>query len=107
MSNVNVMADNLNPLLVPCHSAVRSDGRMRSYAFGADRKARLLKREGVSPEELAGAPYLTTPISGVVSHATCRKARRIQPENCRYFHRINKAIAGGYRPGKVCRPVVA
>ena len=103
----NVMANNPVPLLVPCHRVVRNDGRTGSYAFGADEKVRLLKLEGVSPEEISDAPYVATPTTGIVCHATCRNARRIQPENRRTFRSAGNAFAAGYRPCKVCRPVAA
>lgn len=103
----NVMAKNPVPLLVPCHRVVRNDGRTGSYAFGAGEKVRLLEQEGVSPDELARSPYVATPTTGVVCHATCRNARRIRPENRRAFRSMSEATAAGFRPCKVCRPVAA
>ena len=103
----NVMANNPVPLIVPCHRVVRNDGRTGSYAFGAGEKARLLKLEGVSPEEIAGTPYVATPTTGIVCHTTCRNARRIRPENRRTFRSVREAKNAGYRPCKVCRPVAA
>ncbi len=32
---------------VPCHRVVRSDGHVGEYAFGTDKKIRLLRSEGV------------------------------------------------------------
>jgi methylated-DNA-[protein]-cysteine S-methyltransferase len=78
-----------------------------SYAFGAGEKVRLLEGEGVSTRELARAPYVATPTTGIVCHATCRNARRIRPENRRPFRGVDAAISAGYRPCKVCRPVAA
>jgi O-6-methylguanine DNA methyltransferase len=103
----NVMANNPVPLLVPCHRVVRNDGSTGSYAFGAGEKVRLLRLEGVSPEEISGSPYVATPTTGVVCHATCRNAKRIQPENRRSFRSVKEATEAGYRPCKVCRPMVA
>ena len=103
----NVMANNPIPLLVPCHRVVRNDGRTGSYAFGTGEKVRLLRLEGASPEEISGSPYLATPTTGVVCHATCRNARRIRPESRRLFRSVKGAADAGYRPCKVCRPVVA
>lgn len=33
-------------VLIPCHRVVRSDGSLGGYAYGLDRKAKLLEREG-------------------------------------------------------------
>ena len=103
----NVMANNPVPLIVPCHRVVRNDGRTGGYAFGVGKKVRLLRLEGVAPEEIAGAPYVATPTTGIVCHATCRNARRIQPENRRPFRSVKEATKAGYRPCEVCRPVAA
>ena len=103
----NIMANNPIPLLVPCHRVVRNDGHTGSYAFGAEEKVRLLELEGVSPEEVAGSPYVATPTTGIVCHATCRNARRIRPENRLPFRSLRGATDAGYRPCKVCRPVAA
>jgi O-6-methylguanine DNA methyltransferase len=32
---------------VPCHRVVRSDGRVGGFAWGAERKARMLRAEGI------------------------------------------------------------
>ncbi|MEJ7843077.1 MAG: methylated-DNA--[protein]-cysteine S-methyltransferase [Rubrobacter sp.] len=102
-----VMANNPVPLLVPCHRVVRNDGTTGSYAFGAGEKVGLLRGEGVPVEEISGSPYLGTPTTGIFCHATCRNARRIQPENRRRFRSSQAATKAGFRPCKVCRPVVA
>ena len=102
----SVMAGNPIPLLIPCHRVVRNDGATGNYAFGASVKVELLKEEGVLAEELARAPYVATPSTGVFCHATCRNARRIKPENRRHLRSAEEALAAGYRPCRVCRPVV-
>src|ERR671916_1473088 len=102
-----VMANNPVPLLVPCHRVVRNDGTIGSYAFGAEQKVRLLELEGVPTKEIARTPYLATPTTGIVCHATCRNARRIRPENRRSFRSVRGAVEAGYRPCEVCRPVAA
>ena len=38
---------NPNPILVPCHRVVRSDGSVGGYAFGEAEKTQLLSSEGV------------------------------------------------------------
>jgi AraC family transcriptional regulator of adaptative response/methylated-DNA-[protein]-cysteine methyltransferase len=39
-------ASNPVPLIVPCHRVVRGDGALGGYRLGAERKRRLLEREG-------------------------------------------------------------
>ena len=102
-----VMANNPVPLLIPCHRVIRNDGTTGSYAFGAGEKVELLEGEGVSVEELAGSPYLATSTTGIFCHATCPNARRIKPENRRRFRSTEAATNAGYRPCRVCRPIVA
>ena len=102
-----VMANNPVPLLVPCHRVVKNDGTTGNYAFGAGDKVGLLEAEGVPVEEISGFPYLATPTTGIFCHATCRNARRIRPENRRHFRSSQAATNAGFRPCKVCRPVVA
>ena len=41
------MAQNQRLVTVPCHRVVRSDGTLGQYALGADKKAQLLRHEGV------------------------------------------------------------
>lgn len=41
------MNKNPNPVVVPCHRVVNSGGRMGNYAFGGERKQRLLEQEGL------------------------------------------------------------
>ncbi|MBO1900799.1 methylated-DNA--[protein]-cysteine S-methyltransferase [Leucobacter weissii] len=40
-------ANNLVPLIVPCHRIVRTDGGLGGYLFGTELKRRLLAHEGV------------------------------------------------------------
>jgi O-6-methylguanine DNA methyltransferase len=101
-----VMANNPVPLLVPCHRVIKNDGTIGRYAFGTEEKVGLLEAEGVSVREMIGFPYLATPTTGIVCHSTCRNARRIRPENRRPFRSVKEAMAAGYRPCRVCRPVV-
>ena len=37
--------------LVPCHRVVNSDGRIGGFAWGADKKIYILKKEGVSVKD--------------------------------------------------------
>lgn len=41
------MNKNPNPVIVPCHRVVNTDGRLGQYAFGCERKQQLLESEGI------------------------------------------------------------
>jgi len=43
----NAMAHNPNPIVVPCHRVVNSDGKLGGYAFGKAKKIELLIDEGI------------------------------------------------------------
>lgn len=42
-----ILNKNPNPIVVPCHRVVMSDGSIGGYAFGKARKKELLKKEGL------------------------------------------------------------
>jgi methylated-DNA-[protein]-cysteine S-methyltransferase len=43
----SILAKNPNPIKVPCHRIVMSDGKVGGYAYGTARKKELLEKEGV------------------------------------------------------------
>jgi methylated-DNA-[protein]-cysteine S-methyltransferase len=43
-----ILGKNPNPVKVPCHRIVMSNGKIGGYAYGHDRKKELLEREGIS-----------------------------------------------------------
>jgi methylated-DNA-[protein]-cysteine S-methyltransferase len=43
-----ILNKNPNPILVPCHRVVKSDGKIGGYALGISKKKELLENEGVS-----------------------------------------------------------
>ena len=43
-----ILAKNPNPIVVPCHRVVMSDGKLGGYAYGSTRKRELLEKEGIS-----------------------------------------------------------
>jgi methylated-DNA-[protein]-cysteine S-methyltransferase len=43
-----ILGRNPNPIKVPCHRVVMSDGKLGGYMYGNDRKRELLEREGIS-----------------------------------------------------------
>jgi|SRR5215813_14037839 methylated-DNA-[protein]-cysteine S-methyltransferase len=43
-----ILGRNPNPIRVPCHRVVKSDGTLGGYRGGVDKKMELLKKEGIS-----------------------------------------------------------
>ena len=43
-----ILGRNPNPIKVPCHRVVMSDGKVGGYLYGIDRKKELLEKEGIS-----------------------------------------------------------
>lgn len=98
------------PFIIPCHRVVRSDGGLGEYSGGGpEAKIRVLSYEGVPPDVLnaASAPYHGSRTTHIFCYPTCRAARRIQPQHLVEFGTSTKALAAGYRPCMICRPVVA
>jgi len=44
----NAMNKNPNPIEVPCHRVVKTDGSLGGYAYGSNKKIALLESEGLS-----------------------------------------------------------
>jgi methylated-DNA-[protein]-cysteine S-methyltransferase len=42
-----ILNRNPDPIVVPCHRVVKSDGNVGGYAYGSGAKSKLLKKEGV------------------------------------------------------------
>jgi methylated-DNA-[protein]-cysteine S-methyltransferase len=43
-----ILGENPNPIKVPCHRVVMSNGRVGGYAYGTAKKRQLLENEGLS-----------------------------------------------------------
>jgi methylated-DNA-[protein]-cysteine S-methyltransferase len=43
-----ILGRNPNPITVPCHRVVMSDGKVGGYKYGSDKKRELLEEEGIS-----------------------------------------------------------
>src|SRR5215468_11482457 len=43
-----ILGRNPNPIKVPCHRVVMSNGKIGGYLYGIDRKKELLEKEGIS-----------------------------------------------------------
>jgi O-6-methylguanine DNA methyltransferase len=96
------------PFIIPCHRVVRSDGSLGEYSGGGPEvKVRVLTYEGVPVDALGAksAPYHGSRTTHIFCYPTCRAARRTQPGNLVEFASPAKALAAGYRPCKLCRPV--
>ena len=46
----SAIGKNPNPITVPCHRVVKSNGEVGGYAFGVEKKMQLLQKEGVQVE---------------------------------------------------------
>jgi methylated-DNA-[protein]-cysteine S-methyltransferase len=42
-----ILNKNPNPIIVPCHRVVKSNGDLGGYAYGSIAKRKLLEKEGV------------------------------------------------------------
>jgi len=42
-----ILNRNPNPIIVPCHRVVKSNGDIGGYAYGSDAKRKLLEKEGI------------------------------------------------------------
>jgi methylated-DNA-[protein]-cysteine S-methyltransferase len=43
----NAMKKNKNPIVIPCHRVVKSNGEIGGYSKGISKKIKLLKKEGI------------------------------------------------------------
>jgi O-6-methylguanine DNA methyltransferase len=104
------LGHNPVPLVVPCHRVVRSDGTIGQYSMGGpESKRRLLRDEGVDPDDLerlarAGVRFIGSATTRIVCLPTCHHARRIGHARRVPFRTLAAAAAAGYRPCRACRP---
>lgn len=108
----NIIARNVVPFVVPCHRVVPSAGGIGQYAFGSVMKRALLEREGVDVAELERlgrehVRYIGSRTTHVFCFPTCHGAIRIHEDNRVPFRDADDALEHGYRPCRVCQPVVA
>lgn len=47
----NILKNNPNPVIIPCHRVVKSDGKIGGYAYGKNIKKILLETEGIDIED--------------------------------------------------------
>ena len=48
-----IIANNPNPIVVPCHRVVKSSGEIGGFMYGEDKKKELLEKEGIEIENRA------------------------------------------------------
>ncbi|MGE5334669.1 MAG: methylated-DNA--[protein]-cysteine S-methyltransferase, partial [Nitrososphaerota archaeon] len=107
----SALKHNPIPVLIPCHRVVLSDGRLGQYAMGGTHVKRvLLEAEGAEPETLETlaeqhVQFFGSDTTNVFCFPTCRHARRVSPQHHVTFSSAREAVAKGYRPCKVCRPL--
>ena len=107
----SALKHNPIPVLIPCHRVVLSDGQLGQYAMGGvGVKRALLEAEGAEPEALAAMAqqhvrFIGSDSADVFCFLTCRNARRISEQRRITFSSAREAVARGYRPCKVCRPI--
>ena len=107
----NILANNVVPIVVPCHRVVPTGGGIGNYAFGSAAKRELLAREGVDVDSLEalereGVRYIGSKTTKIVCFPTCKDAQRIREENRVPFRGEAEAIEKGFRPCKHCQPFV-
>lgn len=108
----NVIASNVVPFIVPCHRVVPSSGGVGRYYFGSEMKRELLRDEGVDVDQLDDLArehirFIGSKTTHVFCFPTCRGARQIREENRVPFRDADDALESGYRPCRLCQPVVA
>ena len=42
-----IIANNPNPISIPCHRVVKSNGEIGGFAYGEQRKTEILEKEGI------------------------------------------------------------
>ncbi|HEU5181843.1 MAG TPA: methylated-DNA--[protein]-cysteine S-methyltransferase [Candidatus Polarisedimenticolia bacterium] len=107
-----VVAGNRIPFVLPCHRVVPAGGGTGEYAFGSEKKRRLLRREGVDVDQLddlarRGVRLIGSRTTGIACVPTCRDARRIRADNQVPLRGPADAHQEGFRPCRHCRPFAA
>jgi O-6-methylguanine DNA methyltransferase len=106
------LARNPVPLIVPCHRVLPGDLRVGEYSCGGpEAKRAVLRQEGIDPDELEtlatrGVRYVGSDTTRIFCTPTCHRAQRITEAHLVPFRAERDAREAGYRPCRVCRPVV-
>ena len=107
------LAHNPVTFVIPCHRVVRADGHIGEYgAGGPAAKREVLGHEGVDADELEhlaarGVRYTGSDSTRIYCYPSCRHARRTMSKHEVTFRSAEDAVAAGYRPCRVCRPLAS
>jgi O-6-methylguanine DNA methyltransferase len=107
----SALAHNPVTFVIPCHRVVRADGRIGEYgAGGPEAKREVLSVEGIDTikmEQVAGrgVRFSGSDSTNIYCYPSCRHARRTMEKHNVDFRSANDALAAGYRPCRVCRPL--
>ncbi len=105
------LARNPLPFVIPCHRVIRGDGDLGDYsAGGTEMKQRVLQYEGVDLAYLRqlatrGIRFRGSRTTRVFCLPTCYSHRWAREQHTVFFHSADEALAAGFRPCKLCRPV--
>ena len=69
-----LLGKNPNPIVVPCHRVVMSDGKLGGYAYGSTRKRELLEKEGISFTEEIISDFKQVRVYPRISKTAVRKS---------------------------------
>ena len=69
-----ILGKNPNPIVVPCHRVVMSDGKLGGYAYGSTRKRELLEKEGISFTDKTISDFKKVRVYPVMSKTAVRNS---------------------------------
>lgn len=104
------LGHNPVPFIVPCHRVVRSDYALGKYsAGGPEVKRAVLSMEGLTDHQLEwiqhAPPFVGQTDSMEFCLPACIGLDESDPEVLRPFRRAEEAVAAGFEPCDICRPV--
>jgi methylated-DNA-[protein]-cysteine S-methyltransferase len=104
------LGHNPVPFIVPCHRVVRSDWSLGQYsAGGPEVKRAVLSMEGLTDHELEWIQHAPRFVGQLDVMEFCLPAcggyDLADPANLRGFQRAQDALAEGFAPCDMCRPL--
>ncbi|MEO8539404.1 MAG: MGMT family protein [bacterium] len=106
----STLAQNPVPFIVPCHRVVHADWSLGKYsAGGPEVKESVLKMEGMTDhrmEWIQHAPKFVAQFDSMeFCLPGCTGLDESDPENLKGFKEPEAALAAGFAPCSVCRPI--